>query len=176
MSGGGRLLFRQAIVTAEIALAVILLVGAGLLIRSLVALNAVDPGYSVERLLTMDVSLPALSGASPLEATAAAAPQSALAIAEGVGAVPGVERVGLGSLSVPLTGSSAINYSAEGQSAMGAQDRPRAYPALRDAGSPRHARSRSSPGASSRTPRADADAEHGDRERGRWRGGSGPIT
>jgi putative ABC transport system permease protein len=44
-----------------------------------------------------------------------------------VGAVPGVERVGLGSFSIPLTGSSAINYSAEGQLAMGAQDRPRAY-------------------------------------------------
>ncbi len=57
-SGGGRLLFRQAIVTAEIALAVILLVGAGLLIRSLVALNAIDPGYTSERLLTMRVSLP----------------------------------------------------------------------------------------------------------------------
>jgi predicted permease len=144
-AGGGRLMFRQAIVTAEIALAVILLVGAGLLIRSLVALNAIDPGYNVERLLTMNVSLPALAGpsgatsgqpastgqaaagsaaTSPLEATAA--PQSALAIAERVGAVPGVERVGLGS-SIPLLGASAINYSAEGQSPMGAQDRPRAY-------------------------------------------------
>jgi predicted permease len=127
-AGGGRLMLRQAIVTAEIALAVILLVGAGLLIRSLVALNAIDPGYNVERLLTMNVSLPALAGASgaaaPLEVTAA--PQSALAIAERVGAVPGVERVGLGS-SIPLTGSSAIGYTAEGQSAMGAQDRPRAY-------------------------------------------------
>ncbi len=112
-SGGGRLLFRQAIVTAEIALAVILLVGAGLLIRQSVALNAIDPGYDVERLLTMNVSLPAPAGtpagapagasgatsgqpASGGRAAGSAAPQSALAIAERVGAVPGVERAGLG--------------------------------------------------------------------------------
>ena len=73
-SGGGRLMFRQAIVTAEIALAVILLVGAGLLIRSLVALNAIDPGYNVERLLTMNVSLPALAAGSRSTTPPSAAP------------------------------------------------------------------------------------------------------
>jgi putative ABC transport system permease protein len=117
-SGGGRLWFRQAIVTAEIALAVILLVGAGLLIRSLLALTAVDPGFTTERLLTLRVSLP--------ELPAGAAPQSALAIAEQVSGVPGVERVGVGS-SIPLTGWSATAYTAEGQPATTAQDRPRTF-------------------------------------------------
>jgi predicted permease len=141
-AGSGRQMFRQAIVTVEIALAVILLVGAGLLIRSLLALNAVDPGYQTERLLTLRVSLPALpaqaaagqpgftgsfsGSAESLEPTRGSALQTALAIAERAGALPGVERVGLGS-SIPLTSSSASGYTAEGQAAMTAQDRPRAY-------------------------------------------------
>ena len=62
-SGGGRLLFRQTIVTAEIALAVILLVGAGLLIRSLLALNAVDPGFHTDRLVDAAGQFPALDTA-----------------------------------------------------------------------------------------------------------------
>jgi predicted permease len=134
--------FRQTIVTAEVALAVILLVGAGLLIRSLLALNAVDPGFNAERLLTMRVSLPAIDQRAALpalsesssessrgssgESPGAAAPQSALAIAERVSGVPGVERVGVGS-TIPLTGGSATNYTAEGQPPTTAEDRPRMF-------------------------------------------------
>jgi predicted permease len=120
-AGGGRMFFRQMIVTAEVALAVILLVGAGLLIRSLLALNAIDPGFDAERLLTMRISLPAVS-----ESSGAAAPQSALAIAERVSGVPGVERVGVGS-TIPLQGGSATNYTAEGPPPVTAENRPRTY-------------------------------------------------
>jgi len=106
-----------------VALAVILLVGAGLLIRSLIALNAIDTGFRAERLLTMRVSLPALPESAGL---AAAGPQTALAIAERMSGVPGVERVGVGS-TIPLTGGSATSYVAEGQPPTTAEDRPRTY-------------------------------------------------
>ncbi len=52
--GGGRF-FRRAFVVAEIALALLLLTGAGLLMRSFAKLTAVDPGFATERVLTMEM-------------------------------------------------------------------------------------------------------------------------
>jgi putative ABC transport system permease protein len=51
---------RQAFVVAEIALAVVLLVGAGLMLRSFSSLRRVDPGYSTANILTMRLQLPSV--------------------------------------------------------------------------------------------------------------------
>ena len=49
---------RSLIVVAETALAAMLLVGAGLLVRSVMSLQQVDPGFDRDRMLTMHVTLP----------------------------------------------------------------------------------------------------------------------
>jgi predicted permease len=48
---------RQALIAAEVALSVVLLAGAGLMIRSLVRLNAVETGYQPHSMLTMNLAL-----------------------------------------------------------------------------------------------------------------------
>jgi predicted permease len=54
----GALGFRRVLVVAEVALAVVLVVGAGLLVRSFKHLLAVDPGFAPDRLLTFELALP----------------------------------------------------------------------------------------------------------------------
>jgi putative ABC transport system permease protein len=55
---GGLHATRRALITAEIALAVVLLMGAGLLIRSFVRLTSVDPGFRAEHVTTFSLTLP----------------------------------------------------------------------------------------------------------------------
>jgi putative ABC transport system permease protein len=54
-TAGGHQLTRRILVVAEVALALVLLVSAGLLLRSMQRLFAVDPGFDTSRLLTMQV-------------------------------------------------------------------------------------------------------------------------
>ena len=49
---------RSSLVTSEIALSLVLLVGAGLLLRSFLRLQAVDPGFNPTKVLAFDLSLP----------------------------------------------------------------------------------------------------------------------
>jgi putative ABC transport system permease protein len=100
-SGGlGRNRLLSSIVVAEIALALTLLIGAGLMIRSMQRLQAVDPGFNVERLLTMRVSLP--SQRYPRERIIAFSQQ----LRERLHALPGAQSVALAS-DLPLSGSTS---------------------------------------------------------------------
>jgi putative ABC transport system permease protein len=64
-SGGGRQRFRHGLVIVEMALAVVLLVGAGLMLRSLWALQRVQLGFDPSQVLTMRLSLPQASYQTP---------------------------------------------------------------------------------------------------------------
>lgn len=57
--GGRRLRFRQALVVFQVSMAVMLVVGAGLLIKSFWRLQRVDPGFRPERVLSLSLTLPA---------------------------------------------------------------------------------------------------------------------
>ena len=57
-AGSARARVRSGLVMAEVALAVVLVVGAGLLMRSFQKLMTVDPGFNRERLTTFGVVLP----------------------------------------------------------------------------------------------------------------------
>jgi putative ABC transport system permease protein len=55
---GGRARFRSVLVIGQVALSVVLLVGAGLLVQSFTRLRSVDPGFRTESLLTAEIGLP----------------------------------------------------------------------------------------------------------------------
>ncbi len=56
---GSRMRLRRLLVVSEVALAVVLVVGSGLMLRSLAALQEVDPGFDPDGLLTFQLYLPA---------------------------------------------------------------------------------------------------------------------
>ena len=64
-SGGARQRFRNALVVVEMALAVVLLVGAGLMLRSLWSLQRVELGFDPTHVQTMRLSLPAAAYERP---------------------------------------------------------------------------------------------------------------
>jgi putative ABC transport system permease protein len=121
-SGGlGRSRLLGSLVVSEIALALVLLVGAGLMIRSLQRLQAVDPGFDSERLLTMRFNLPAQKYS---RAQIGVFNQQ---LRERLQALPGVRAVAL-STDLPLSGNtSAGPIFLEGQTAVPADSEIRMY-------------------------------------------------
>lgn len=94
---GGAQKRRQALVVGEVALAVILLTGAGLMVRTLGALGRVDPGFDPQNVHMFTTTLPAVS-----YPTIEKQHQFAVETEERLRAVPGVSDVGL-SFGLPLT-------------------------------------------------------------------------
>ena len=116
-AGGGRT--RAALVTVEVALSLMLLVGAGLMIRTLWALHKVDPGFDAGGVVTMALSVPSKKYATPEIEIAAV--QETLRRIE---AVPGVETAGAID-SLPLAdGGSTQPIQIEGRPALAMADQP----------------------------------------------------
>lgn len=83
---------RSFLVVAEIAAAVVLLVSAGLLMRSFVTLTSLDRGFETQRLLTVSVSLPRAS-----YETSEQRGNFSNALLDQIGSLPGVEGAALSS-------------------------------------------------------------------------------
>lgn len=101
-TGGRRRGLRDLLIVGEVALSVVLLVGAGLLIRSFVALQQVRPGFDATDLLTFQLSFPSLKYPEQADRrTLLKALESRLQ------AIPGVRSVAETS-QLPLTGSGSL--------------------------------------------------------------------
>ncbi|MCA1586505.1 MAG: ABC transporter permease, partial [Acidobacteria bacterium] len=88
--GGHRQRLRGLLVAAEVALAVVLVIGAGLLIRSLGELGRVDLGFNADRVLTMRVAVPTARYDTPERVVA-----FYRNLLERVRGLPGVEHAGV---------------------------------------------------------------------------------
>jgi predicted permease len=107
--GAHRGAVRRLLVASEFALAVVLLAGAGLMIRTFAALQAIDPGFNPHHLLTMVVSV---AGAQDANNNRAAFYEQAL---DRIRALPGVTSVGAIN-HLPLAGDVwGIPFFIEGQ-------------------------------------------------------------
>ena len=100
---------RSILVVTEMALALILLVGAALLIRTFATLRSVKPGFDAHNVLTMEMSL---SG-TRFENTAGVA-QAVREVERRVGALPGVDSIA-SSCCLPLTQGIDMPFTIEGQ-------------------------------------------------------------
>jgi len=109
VSGGGQRM-RAALVFTEVALALVLLVSAGLLARSFWTLSHVDPGFRTERLLSSNVAIPGTRYPTP-DSRRAFVTQAL----DRLQAIPGVARVAAVN-RLPLGGANVLtNVEIEGQ-------------------------------------------------------------
>ncbi|HEX8501477.1 MAG TPA: ABC transporter permease [Pyrinomonadaceae bacterium] len=98
-AAGGRSRVRSALVVSEVALSLLLLAGAGLLVKSFARLQAVNPGFDSGGVLTARVSLPGARYKEPAQKA-----EFYAALTERLNALPGVEAAGA-TTSLPLGGS-----------------------------------------------------------------------
>jgi predicted permease len=108
MGGSAPFRFRKGLVVAQVALSLLLLIGAGLFTRSLMNLRQLDPGFQPEQLLTFAVD-PSLNG-YPLERRV----QVLEKIREEVAAEPGVQSVSLADVALMTDSNSSSTVKVEG--------------------------------------------------------------
>jgi predicted permease len=108
--GGRRATTRDALVVLEVAAALVLLVGAGLMLKTLARLRSIDIGFQPERLLTMRVIVPRAKYQEPA---------SRLAfyerVIEGMRTLPGVEGAAYNSTLPFLAAGNTQGYRVEGR-------------------------------------------------------------
>jgi predicted permease len=107
---GGHHRVQNALVIAEMALALVLLSGAGLMIRSLAALWNVNPGFEPQNVLSFELQAP-----HPIGATPAAARVAMLRLRDTLASSPGVAGASLLFGAVPFLTDSELPFWLEGQ-------------------------------------------------------------
>ena len=109
---------RSALVVVEVALSLVLLIGAGLMIRSLAKLQTIDAGFDQHNVLTMNVQVNKKQFADPTQQS-----QFFNQVFERVHAIPGVEAVGAVD-DLPLTGGSSQPVAIEGHPVVALSEQP----------------------------------------------------
>jgi len=117
-AGGSRARLRKLLVISEVAISLVLLIGAGLLMKSFVLLERVPPGFRPEKLLTMNVQLPRSRYPEP-RMQAAFLDQALARIA----ALPAVRSAGSVN-ALPMSGSQdALSFEIQNDAATLAEPR-----------------------------------------------------
>ncbi|HYK90774.1 MAG TPA: ABC transporter permease [Acidobacteriota bacterium] len=111
IGGGAPVRLRKVLVAAQVALSLLLLIGAGLFIRSLQNLRNLGPGFASESLIAFNVD-PSLNG---YDATRSKA--FYLRLTESLGSIPGVRSVGLASMRILEDNEWDSSVTVEGYSA-----------------------------------------------------------
>ena len=109
---------RSALVVVEVALSLVLLIGAGLMIRSLSKLQTINPGFDQRNALTMSVEINKKQFADSTQQS-----QFLDQIIERVRSIPGVESVGAVD-DLPLNGGSNQPVAIEGHPAVALSEQP----------------------------------------------------
>src|SRR5690349_5062844 len=107
--GAARLRFRQLLVVFQVSVAVMLVVGAGLLIKSFWRLQRVDPGFKSERVLSVDLNLPGAKYKEPVDIN-----NFFKQLLERVSALPGVESATI-AYDPPLRSNWIDSFEIEGR-------------------------------------------------------------
>ncbi len=103
-AGAGRIRLRQGLVVAEVALALVVLIGAGLLVGSFARLTAVKPGFDPNNLMTMWIAL-----TSERYGTAPANTRFIKELTASLEALPGAQGVAI-SDDFPIQGTDTSDY------------------------------------------------------------------
>jgi predicted permease len=111
-AGGGGSPLRRTLIAAEVALALVLLTGAGLLLQTFVQLQAAPLGFEPDRVITGFVNPPRAAGYDTRARHLAFYDQ----VFEKVRAIPGVETAAMASV-LPLSGDSDTDFQIEGRAA-----------------------------------------------------------
>jgi len=114
--GAARLRFRQMLVVFQVSVAVMLAIGAGLLIKSFWLLERVDPGFKAERVLSADLILPGVKYKEPADIN-----NFYHQLLERLAALPGVESATI-AYDPPLKSNWIDSFEIEGRVAA-AEDR-----------------------------------------------------
>ncbi|HEX8764094.1 MAG TPA: ABC transporter permease, partial [Candidatus Acidoferrum sp.] len=119
--GGGHAGLRKALVVAQVALSLLLLIGAGLFLRSLGNLSNLGPGFPVDRLVGFNID-PSLGGYTP-EREKIYLQQ----LTSSLSAIPGVQSVGLASMRILEDNEWDSSMTVEGYTPAKPEDRAQPF-------------------------------------------------
>jgi predicted permease len=119
--GGGNSALRKALVAAQVTLSLLLLIGAGLFVKSLSNLRALGPGFPAERLIAFQID-PTMNGYTPERAKL-----FYRSLTESLATLPAVQSVGLASVRILEDNEWDNSALVEGYTAPRAGDHPEPF-------------------------------------------------